>query len=186
MLTPSQTMVESSTCSHAPRNESMLRDPVLRIRLFLPSTFLVLIFTGTAGLPSAVAQETNPDSLKHRIKVLETRVDSLKGIIQDLRSSEPEGSAQQGLKIIARFSGSGMKTTRPFSVSGPWEVRWETSAEVFYLNGFEAGDPNSTYPSMIAGPNAPSRGSSYLDRGGRYYLKIQASGPWSVTVVPAD
>lgn len=150
------------------------------------SIFLVLMITGATGMPCAVAQETDPDSLRNRIKVLETRVDSLKEVIKHLRSGESEDSAQKDTEIIARFSGSGMKTTRPFSVSGPWEVRWDSSAEVFFLNGFEAGNPNSTYPSMIAGPNAPSRGSSYVDRGGRYYLKIQSSGSWRITVVPAD
>ena len=39
---------------------------------------------------------------------------------------------------------------------------------------------------MIAGPNAPSNGISYIDRGGRYYLIIQSSGPWTVTVEKAD
>lgn len=158
-----------------------------RFRLLLTSALFVLIIAGVAGVPCAVAQETDPDSLKRRIEVLEARVDSLEAVIQDLRNGEPQRpEPQQEPRVIARFSGSGMKTTRPFSVSGPWEVRWETSAEVFFLNGFEAGDPNSTYPSMIAGPSAPSRGSSYVDRGGRYYLKVQSSGSWEVTVVRAN
>lgn len=102
---------------------------------------------------------------------------------EEERRQSKERQADRASNVVARFSSSGTKTTRPFSVSGSWEVRWDTSAKVFFLNGFEAGNPNSTYPSMITGPNAPSRGSSYIDRGGRYYLKIQSSGPWTVTVV---
>lgn len=143
---------------------------------------LLLLVPGTAvhAQPASMV-----DSLEKRVDVLEARIDSLEAVIQILRGEEGESGEQQS-RQIARFSGSGTKTTRPFSVSGSWEVRWKTSAEVFFLNGFEAGDPNSTYPSMIAGPSAPSSGSSHIDRGGRYYLKIQSSGPWTVTVVRAD
>jgi hypothetical protein len=102
---------------------------------------------------------------------------------EERRHQSGKRQPERASNVVARFSSSGAKTTRPFSVSGSWEVRWETSAEVFFLNGFEAGNPRSTYPAMITGPNAPSRGSSYIDRGGRYYLKIQSSGPWTVTVV---
>lgn len=151
-------------------------------RLTLLLAALLLLAPGTA-----VHAQSAPmvDSLQHRVDVLETRIDSLEAVIQILRGEEAESEEKESTQI-ARFSGSGTKTTRPFSVSGSWEVRWETDSEVFFLNGFEAGNPNSAYPSMIAGPNAPSSGSSYIDRGGRYYLKIQASGPWTVTVVRAD
>jgi outer membrane murein-binding lipoprotein Lpp len=131
----------------------------------------------------ALAQET--DSLKQRIDVLESKVDSLENVIRNLRE-EAAAAEEEGPEAIARFSGSGRKNTRPFRVTGPWRVSWVSSAEVFFLNGYEAGKPNSTYPAMIAGPNAPSNGISYIDRGGRYYLIIQSSGPWTVTVEKAD
>lgn len=161
-------------------------DHCLAMRRLAFWAFFIGIGIGVCPLV-ATAQETETDSLKRRIEVLEARIDSLKAVIRELRREEPgdpEPSTQP--KVVARFSGSGMKTTRPFSVPGPWEVRWETSAEVFSLFGFEAGNPNSTYPSMIAGPNPPTRGSSYVDRGGRYYLKVQSSGSWTVTVVRAN
>lgn len=95
----------------------------------------------------------------------------------------PESAHGQTTRdTIATYSGSGQATTEPFRVSGPWKVEWESTAKVFFLNGFEAGDPNSTYPAQIAGPNAPSTGSSYIGRGGRYYFKVVSSGGWSLKV----
>jgi hypothetical protein len=40
--------------------------------------------------------------------------------------------------------------------------------------------------AVLAGPGDPTAGAATFDRGGRYYLVVQSTGPWSVTILRGD
>lgn len=89
-------------------------------------------------------------------------------------------------EVVATFTGNGIASTRPFEVDGPWVVEWDTDAPSIGIFAYEPGDPNSTYPGVIAMRNSSGSGSSYVDRGGRYYFKVTCLGEWTLRVRRSD
>jgi hypothetical protein len=80
--------------------------------------------------------------------------------------------------IIAEWGGSGMMTTRPFHVDGPWELQWQSNG-LFVVKLF---DGNGNY-DLIASESEPGTSRSYVPNGGNYYIKITASGGWKMKAV---
>jgi PAN domain len=83
--------------------------------------------------------------------------------------------------LIAEYSGTGMQTTRPFTVDGPWEVQW--SSDEFIQIFLSKADKEEHFPNIIANQIESGSGSSYQPQGGSYYLKISAMGKWHIKVV---
>ncbi len=67
----------------------------------------------------------------------------------------------------------------PFTLSGPWEVSWSTTADTLqiHLNSAEG-----TWITLLANQWQPGSGESYHPLGGTYYLLINATGPWKLDV----
>ncbi len=80
---------------------------------------------------------------------------------------------------IAKYSGNGMKNTRPFTVDGPWEVKWNASGNLFQVMVF---DIQGNLVDAIANQTGPGKGSSYQTKQGKYYLKINAIGNWTLAI----
>lgn len=137
--------------------------------------------------PTASAQQTKTDSLQREIETLQQRIDSLETAARRLQDPTAADTLPQGRsRLVTRISGAGSMRTQSFSVSGTWRVRWESAARIFFLSAFEAGAARSTSPAVLAGPGDPTAGAATFDRGGRYYLVVQSTGPWSVTILRAD
>jgi len=83
--------------------------------------------------------------------------------------------------VVATYSGSGRMNTDPFSVSGSWKVKWKSDAKVFSL--YAVKDKDSGSPSLLAGSNESSTGSSYVREGGKYYFKVISDGDWTIEVI---
>ena len=76
------------------------------------------------------------------------------------------------------FSGSGIQSTRTFTVNGAWEAQWKAIDEnpAFYLyNG--TGE-------MVGVFGLTGKGSYYSAKGGIYYIETNALGSWEVKIVP--
>ena len=82
-------------------------------------------------------------------------------------------------RVIRTWNGTGLKTTRPFTTAGPWEVQWDAK-EVFYLWVFEA---DGTPLAWVAGQQHAGKGASFQARAGTYCLDMRSCGAWSVKVV---
>jgi hypothetical protein len=82
-------------------------------------------------------------------------------------------------------SGTGMQTTRPFHMAGPWEVQWTLTGkiELFQLTALEQRNPDA--PNFLASQVGNSPGSSYSPKGGDYFLQVNAlgEGRWSLCIV---
>ena len=85
-----------------------------------------------------------------------------------------------GSNVIASFSGSGGKNTRPFTVPAGWEIQWDAKGSIFqiYLHG-QSGD----LIGVPANQQGAGKGSSYQAKAGIYFLTVNAMGKWSLKIV---
>lgn len=82
---------------------------------------------------------------------------------------------------LAQWSGNGMTTTRPFRADGPWELKWEASGNIFQVFLYRAGEVHGqAMPNIVANQMGSGPGSSYVPRGGEYYLVVNAMGRWNM------
>jgi hypothetical protein len=82
---------------------------------------------------------------------------------------------------IATFSGSGGKNTRPFTSIGPWEIQWDAKGDLFQLMLYTASGEMTGIPANQQGSG---KGTSFQPKAGKYYLKVNAIGTWSIKIVP--
>jgi hypothetical protein len=82
---------------------------------------------------------------------------------------------------IATFSGSGGKNTRPFTSTGPWEIQWDAKGEIFQLFLYTGSGKMIGIPANQQGSG---KGTSFQPKAGKYYLQVNATGTWSVKIVP--
>lgn len=80
---------------------------------------------------------------------------------------------------VAEYSGSGIQNTRPFTVSGPWEVSWDARGDLFQLY---IHDEVGNLVGVAANQMGVGDGSSYQPTAGIYYLQVNAIGSWTVTI----
>jgi hypothetical protein len=86
---------------------------------------------------------------------------------------------------VLNLSANGARNTRPFSVKDHWEIRWnnaDTMLMVTVLRAHANGALESL-PVATGSQFKPGVGSTYIEKGGDYYLNINASGDWTITVV---
>jgi hypothetical protein len=76
------------------------------------------------------------------------------------------------------FSGTGIQTARPFTVSGPWEAKWSTTDKniSFYLYD-QAGD-------IVGVFGLATSGTHYSAKGGTYYFMANSPASWEIKIVP--
>ncbi|MDZ7801832.1 MAG: hypothetical protein U5K81_13725 [Trueperaceae bacterium] len=99
--------------------------------------------------------------------------------IVDLEDDAATGPATSDAPI--EYTGSGAANTRPFETAGAWELQWSAGGDLFQVYLYtEDGD----LVDVAANQSGPGPGASYQPRGGRYYLQVNALGPWTIRVVP--
>lgn len=96
------------------------------------------------------------------------------------------------------FKGDVSAKTEPFTVEDGWEVYWKTESKFFQLAAFGVNDPlykegtmmeqeqivrsfEVYQPRILANSSKPS-GTASHPLGGTFYLRIKASGPWTIHV----
>jgi hypothetical protein len=99
-------------------------------------------------------------------------------IIGILLICSPNGYAEE--KESVRFSGVGFGGTRPFTVSCPCEIQWQTPG-----GGFTAwlNSPDGHQLSLIGNTHTGTNGNSYWPKSGTYFLDVQTSQKWTVRVI---
>lgn len=81
---------------------------------------------------------------------------------------------------VATFAGSGIRNTRPFTVSGPWEAQWDAKGSSFSIYLYTA---TGSLDGVIASQQGPGQGYSYQPNPGQYFLKVNAIGDWDISIV---
>jgi hypothetical protein len=92
--------------------------------------------------------------------------------------------------IIETFSGSGMHTTKSFSVDDEWEVQWTSDLDDFQIYLFRADGTGTgkklriggTALGITANPLYFGEGTSRQKKGGEYYFKINTRSNWNINV----
>jgi hypothetical protein len=82
-------------------------------------------------------------------------------------------------RSIAEFHGNGTTNTRPFETDGPFELVW--SSEKFLGISLEQPDRSGSFKTVRA-VGSKGRGSAYFPIGGRFYLQIDGSDNWTVSI----
>jgi hypothetical protein len=91
-------------------------------------------------------------------------------------------TAIHGDQILRTFEGSDAHTTRPFEVTGPWEIQWDAHGSLFQIFLFGEDGNFIGVPANGSG----GTGSAYQPRGGRFYLQMNATGAWEVRIVAVE
>ena len=94
------------------------------------------------------------------------------------------------------FKGTDSATTESFTVEDGWEVIWETESTYFQLSAYGVNDPLykkgtmteqeqivrsfEIYQPIILANSSHSSGKASHALGGTFYLKVKASGRWTI------
>jgi hypothetical protein len=100
-----------------------------------------------------------------------------------------KANAQQNCDEVQTFTGSGIKETQPFTVTGDtWRLRYDVQSTTpdqqfssFDMSVYKTGN---TIPESVITLERPGSDTSYVNAGaGTYYLSIgSANATWTVTV----
>ena len=100
-----------------------------------------------------------------------------------------KANAQQNCDEVQTFTGSGIKETQPFTVTGDtWRLRYDfqstTPDQQFSSFDMSVYKTGNTIPESVITLERPGSDTSYVDAGaGTYYLSIgSANATWIVTV----
>jgi len=82
-------------------------------------------------------------------------------------------------QIVVELTGNGSRTTRPFTVTDGWEVRWTATNELSLFLLDAQGQPLEALGHSLG----DAGGATYHAKGGTYLLRISSNAHWTVTVV---
>jgi len=85
-------------------------------------------------------------------------------------------------EVIKEFSGNGTFSTKPFTVPDNWEVQWESKGQYLQIL---INTADSVPLGFAAEQTGPGSGTSKQEKGGTYYLDMNAMGEWKVKVLKA-
>ncbi|HHY47385.1 MAG TPA: hypothetical protein GX506_08835 [Firmicutes bacterium] len=138
-------------------------------------------------LPNAYAATTTPavtsaNVLLQRIEALEQRVAELEKLLNIPKTEEQTMDvAYQGKsKVIAKFQGTGIINTKPFTVNDGWTIQWDAQGDIFQIYVYTG---TGQLVDVAANQMEAGKGSSYQPKGGTYYLKVNAIGGWEIAII---
>lgn len=82
-------------------------------------------------------------------------------------------------RSIAEFRGNGTTNTRPFETDGPFELVW--SSDRFVGITLEQPDRPGNFKTVRA-VGSKGSGSAYFPIAGRFYLEIDGSDNWIISI----
>jgi uncharacterized protein len=99
-------------------------------------------------------------------------------VAENQREQTP-GDVSRRNVIIAEVSGAGIRTIRPFTVDGAWELQWTSSppnrSAAFYVHDASSG--------RIVEIATGASGASYVPNGGTFYVEVNTMADWTIQVV---
>jgi formylglycine-generating enzyme required for sulfatase activity len=101
-------------------------------------------------------------------------------IQDDFLLSNTSSNKPTATSVIASFSGAGNKKTKPFTTAGAWEVHWLAESPI----SLSLHNMNGNWAGMEEHQLKPGRGSSFCLYSGKYYLRVVATGPWAIKIIP--
>jgi len=89
-------------------------------------------------------------------------------------------------RVLFTQAATGTRTLRPFVVQSHWEIRWTCKDGIAVAVMLADPDPKNMMGKLPVASGAqmvPGSGSTYVEAGGHYYLKVDSYGDWTITVV---
>jgi hypothetical protein len=77
------------------------------------------------------------------------------------------------------LSGAGNENTDPFTVNGPWTIKWRSTDPNPIIQVKQASDG-----SDVQTLGGTGNGRSYMPTGGTFYLDVDADGAWTFVIAP--
>jgi hypothetical protein len=95
------------------------------------------------------------------------------------RGGAPPPASTASSAVVARFEGVAGSTMKgPFSVDGPWDLRFYTSAPTGITIFVNDAATNTNETMVMQGERGS--GSSIVARGGTFYVQVFSAGDWWV------
>lgn len=159
--------------------------------------FLIIVVGVQAGMEGTASEEDRVAQLEQDLREARgfaedqaQQIAQLQSQIDDLRTAEEETGSQPSPEpspeppepeggVVRTFRGSGIESTRPFSIGDKWEVRWRAGGGVFQIYLYTRG---GELVNIIANQICPCRGKSFQAQGGSYYLETNGDGAWTIEV----
>lgn len=82
--------------------------------------------------------------------------------------------------LAQSWSGTGLQQTEPFRLDGPAVLQFHSDGDMFQAMLYR---PPADDPDVVAN-QAAGDGSYYIPKGGTYYIKFNAIGPWTAKIAP--
>jgi hypothetical protein len=104
-------------------------------------------------------------------------------VVQGTEASDTtnEAKAEPTWQAVKTWTGNGIKKTEPFTITGEqWRVTWTNKGG--YL-GVSVYKPGNTLPTeMLVNTTDATSDTSYVYKDGEFYLDVNSSGAWELTV----
>ncbi|WP_114474501.1 hypothetical protein [Halanaerobium sp. DL-01] len=146
-------------------------------------TLILSLFFSSAIIAKEMTKENILQKLDE-ISAIENDIARLEAYDQFVSSLniEPDQNKKSNSSnnIIAQYSGTGMKNTRPFEINNPWEIQWNATGEIFQIYLY---DEHGNLVDIAANQMGAGKGSYYSPKTGTFYLEVNAMGDWEVKVV---
>jgi hypothetical protein len=96
------------------------------------------------------------------------------------------GAAHAEERTVLELSGTGLKNTRPFTVSDGWELQYTAypTDAIYFIVVLNAED--GSLVDGLANQTEAGSGSSYQAKGGTFTLSINAAGRWHIKIVQVE
>ena len=152
----------------------------------LPAVLVLCLIA--AGLPLPAAAQVEQDLQRCRenrdpFRRLICYDDIVDAIFGPPAGGSRFGSGGSHPDAIVEYAGDGQMLTPPFSISGPWEVRWQSDGKQFQIF---LSDSLGNFIQILAEQQGGGQGISAVPQAGTYTLNINADGPWSLAIVPTS
>lgn len=96
-------------------------------------------------------------------------------------SGEAQRVQEPRWQVVKTWSGSGIKKTEPFTITGSqWRVVWKNKRG--YLGVYVYELYGNSLPDMLVNTTDVTSDTSYAYKSGEFYLNVNASGSWEITV----
>jgi|GEM_PF-6203337 len=94
------------------------------------------------------------------------------------RRAEPQ--KWEARRVVKSWQGTGIKTTEPFEIkSRRWCIKWENRDSLLQIFVYRT---SGEFVTLCANVSEKGKDTSYVYKSGNFYLMINASGAWKVTV----
>lgn len=148
-------------------------------------TILILILCFLFS-STVIAQEMTKEDFLQKLNEISAidndiaRLEAYDQFVSGLNIDSTDNSSSSSTsRIIAQYSGNGLKNTRPFTVNSAWEIQWNAAGDIFQIYLY---DSNGNLVDIAANQMQPGEGSYYSPKTGTFYLEINAMGDWEVDI----